>query len=83
MDERCENCKFFCKLNLFVRCIETVGGMGHVSGWKVGRVYSKFNRSYGCSVFLMDSGEIHETIPNDKCELFQPKEKENEIHGEK
>lgn len=83
MDERCENCKFFCKLNLFARYIETIGGMGYVSGWKVGTLYSKFNGSHGCSVFLMDSGKIHEVLPNDRCELFQPKEKENENHGEK
>lgn len=54
MDERCENCKFLCMLNVFDRGLKTIGGHGCISG-----------------------------VKNDKCELFQPKEKEEENHGEK
>lgn len=52
MDERCENCKFFCMLNVFDRGLKTIGGHGCISGVKVVTNINKFNKSYGCSVFF-------------------------------
>lgn len=83
MDERCENCKFLCMLNVFDRGLKTIGGHGCISGVKVVTNINKFNESYGCRVFFETFGIVCETILNDKCELFQPKEKEEENHGEK
>lgn len=76
MEQKCENCRFFCKLNLFARYVGTVGGIGCVSGWRVEKMHSKFQESCGCNVFnvlLTDSGIVNETLPHDVCELFKPK----------
>ena len=61
MEQICENCRFFCKLNLFARYVGTVGGIGCVSGWRVEKMHSKFQESCGCNVFnvlLTDSGIV-------------------------
>lgn len=83
MEQKCENCKFFCKLNLFARYVGTVGGMGYVSGWRVEKMHTKFQESCGCNVFLKDSGKVYETLPDDVCEFFKPKETEEQDHVKK
>lgn len=45
MEQKCENCRFFCKLNLFARYVGTVGGIGCVSGWRVEKMHLKFQES--------------------------------------
>lgn len=37
-------------------------------------MHTKFQESCGCNVFLEDSGKIYETLPDDMCEFFKPKE---------
>lgn len=86
MEQKCENCRFFCKLNLFARYVGTVGGIGCVSGWRVEKMYSKFQESCGCNVFnvlLTDSGIVNETLPHDVCELFKLKETEEHDYVKK
>lgn len=73
MEQKCKNCRFFCKLNLFARYVGTVGGMGCVSGWKVEKMHTKFQESCGCN----------ETLPHDVCELFKPKETEEHDYVKK
>lgn len=83
MEQKCENCRFFCKLNLFARCVEEIGSHNCISGWKVGKRYVRFQESCGCNVFLADSGTVHETLPHDVCELFKPKETEKQDYVKK
>lgn len=75
MDECCKNCKYFSKLNIFYRFVQTIGGPGWVSGWKVGteKYYGTPVDSFCCTAFplLYNEDAITETLPDDKCELFE------------
>lgn len=60
MEQKCENCRFFCKLNLFARYVGTVGGIGCVSGWRVEKMHSKPHDV--CELFKPKETEEHDYV---------------------
>lgn len=69
--EKCENCKHFCKINMYQRQVGTIGANGYVSGWEVVKNHWKEDSIYGCTLFLQSDGVVTEVETNDRCEMFE------------
>lgn len=73
---RCKNCEYCKKLNLFKRTIATVGPKGIIAGVRINEIKTNYGEtSLCCTVFQEDdkNAPIYETTPEDFCERFKPK----------
>ena len=73
---KCKNCQYCKKLNLFKRTIVTIGPKGIITGLKIKEIETKNEEGSLCCVVFYEEDKdapIYETSPEDLCERFKPR----------